>query len=119
MSKKDFILKLNDYYNQGNIEGLLANFTDDIKWEIVGSPPMIGKEDVEKGMRMEDFTGPPVVTISETIEEGDRIVVDGIVKMLKKDGGLHTAAYCDIYHFVSDKVSMIKSYVVDFPENYP
>lgn len=49
--RQAFIQRINKAFAEGDIEFFLANVADDVRWTMVGSPPIQGKEAVSEAMR--------------------------------------------------------------------
>lgn len=106
--------KINDAWINNDLDFLLTQFTDDVRWKMSGQPPIQGKEAF-----LGSFEGmPPMTTESfekeKILVDGSTTVCTGTMTMKSEDGELSTFAFCDIYEFRGDKVYEITSYMGDF-----
>ncbi len=108
---KEFTIK-----NNGFILELLA---DDIRWNIVGMPPISGKSNFISAFEMMELWQKSSTKIEDAshscsikniIAEGDFVVVES--KGAKND----SPAYCDIYHLRGGKIDELTTYIVDTSE---
>ena len=113
LTNKEIVQKLNGFFSESNTEGFLSYCTDNIRWIMAGSPAMVGKDAVRKGMEMEGFEPSPLITVRNIVADGDLVACDGSIQMTKKTGELHHAEYCDIYRFSQGLVKELTSYIVD------
>ena len=113
LTNKEIVQKLNGFFSESNIEAFLSYCTDNIRWIMAGSPAMVGKDAVRKGMEMEGFEPSPLITVRNIVADGDLVACEGSIQMTKKTGELHHAEYCDFYRFSQGLVNELTSYVVD------
>jgi ketosteroid isomerase-like protein len=102
-------------YNSGDIEGVLATWSDDVKWEggnsdLPAGGDYQGKDQVvgafgELGEAWESLS----VTPDEMVAEGDSVVVLGHLEGTPKGGGDSVKSpFAHVYRFDGDKVSRIQ-----------
>lgn len=88
------------------------HMTDDIQWNVVGEPPIKGKESVLTALQR--LRGNPVtaLTIHTIVTHGYDGVAEGLLQL--KDGT--TQAFCDVYRFRSSTnnapVKVITTYAI-------
>jgi uncharacterized protein len=101
-------------YGNGDLEGALANFHDDIRWEgsnssrVPGSGVQEGKEAVAQSLQetaqaYDEFTVEP----DEFIEEGDTVVTLGHGKV-GKGGRTEQVPFVHVWRFEGDKVKRVQ-----------
>ena len=102
-------------YGRGDLEAVLANWTDDVKWEggnpdVPGGREYQGKDQVvqafqEIGEAWDDFS----VTPDEFVGEGDTVCVLGHVEGTAKASGERIKSpFVHIYRFADGKVKRIQ-----------
>lgn len=92
---------------------ILSCLTDNVTWEMPGFFNLHGKEEFDKEIENEAFTGKPEISITRLIEEGNIVVAEGTVQAKKKDGGNLTAVFCDVFHFEDEKIKHLTSYLME------
>jgi ketosteroid isomerase-like protein len=110
-TNKEIIEKVNEAFGENDVEGFLNYCSDDIKWKMIGSPELKGKQAIRKAMESMEFVGLPKIAILNVIEEGNSVVAEGTVDMTKKSGDLYHGAFCDVYFLESGKIKEMHSYV--------
>ncbi|MEX0610028.1 MAG: nuclear transport factor 2 family protein [Balneolaceae bacterium] len=115
--KAKFLKKINDAFAKSDIEFILQNVTDDIRWTVHGDFSLQGKDDFTKAMEKMASDEPYELNIENIITHGKSAAVNGIMKMPGND---KTYAFCDIYHFNGFKNPKIKemiTYVLEQKED--
>lgn len=113
MTNKEIVRKVNEGFNSGDNESILEYVSDDVTWECPGFFMHKGKEAFRKEINNEAFMGLPVITITNELEEGDLVAVEGNVKSKKKDGSDFSCRFFDFYRLESGKIKEMRSYLVD------
>ncbi|MCC6457646.1 MAG: nuclear transport factor 2 family protein [Caldilineaceae bacterium] len=93
-------LQLRDFniaYAKNDIEHILQNITDDVRWEIAGVKLVEGKDQVAEVMEQMKDTKTTELNIKNIITHGNVGAVDGITKLA--DGSSY--AFCGVYRFSS------------------
>ena len=103
---KHLINKVIDAISRENINSYLDYLADDIKWNIVGMPVIVGKKEfleTIKELRLENFNSSKIKNI---VAEGEFVVVESSAK---------TAGnyFCDIYQLGDEKILGLTSYIID------
>ena len=108
---KEFTTKDNGY--------CLGLLTDDIRWNIVGMPPITGKSNFISAFEMMELwqrsstkieDDSHSCSIKNIIAEGDFVVVES------KGAKNNNPAYCNIYHLKQGKIDELTTYIVDTGE---
>lgn len=95
---------MNEAFANGDVDFILQNVTDDIRWTAVGDFTVQGMEEFSKTLRKmvsgHDYT----LEVKSIITHGREAAVHGIMKSIKG----HAYAFCDIYTFGGAKNAKIK-----------
>ncbi|WP_159039942.1 nuclear transport factor 2 family protein [Christiangramia fulva] len=112
MGKKDLIEKMNEAFASCDLDFLVSNVTEDIKWDIVGEDKLSGLDEFREQLEKMKENGPMDITVNDIIIDDDRAVVEGIFQ-LKEPGKRRRFAFCDVYVFKKDKnkVRELRTYV--------
>lgn len=111
--KKLLLRDFNVAFANSDIEALLENVSDDIRWTMVGSAEVVGKEAFETTLR--EMSGPDVVelVLHHIITHGNVGSANGILRF--EDGKAY--GFCDVYRFSSHakdaKIKEMSSYVIE------
>lgn len=110
---------MNEAFFIGNREFILTHLADNIKWNIVGMPPITGKEDFLKVMEiMESAVGGfPGIQIKNIISEGDYVVVESSGSSKNIYGKSFSPSYCEVYRVKGEKILELTTYVIDAEVN--
>ena len=103
---KHLINKVIDAISRENINSYLDYLADDIKWNIVGMPVIVGKNEfleTIKELRLENFNTSKIKNI---VAEGEFVVVESSGKTMGN-------YFCDIYQLKNEKILGLTSYIVD------
>jgi len=112
---KNIVAKVNAAFAENNLEGFLSFCAEDVKWTMIGSKTVNGKDAVRQWMASMDFE-PPQFTVDNVIAEGDFVAAYGDMTMKEKDGRTAPYSYCDIYRFHGDKIVELRSFVINTEE---
>jgi len=103
--------KISEEFAKGNFEFVEVYLADDIKWNILGSSPVIGKNqvlEVSKMLQLESF---PVITIKNIVAEGDYVVIESTGKAKTRNGKPYNQIYCDVFRFKDGTLFEITTYL--------
>jgi hypothetical protein len=109
--KNLFLVKLTTAFAKSDVDYILSNVTEDIRWNIVGDQLIEGKDDFAEALKRLKASKLEQVTIQHTVTHGKAGAVDGVTK--SKNGLIY--AFCDVYEFGNTKgtnVKEITSFVV-------
>ena len=109
--KAEAITKAYDAFNQGDLDGAVELWTDDIQWEgpneerVPGGGTYSGKDEAKQalaniGENFESFSSAP----DEIIEADDTVVVLGHAEGKTKNGGDVKVPFVHIWRFEGDKI---------------
>lgn len=100
-------------FAMGNIDALLAEMDETIRWEMVGDQTIVGKQAVGEALRKMIMEPTAKVEIKAIITHGKLGAADG--SMVFADGT--QIAFCDVYVFSSPaptgKLKEMRSYAKD------
>ncbi|MGQ0739492.1 MAG: nuclear transport factor 2 family protein [Bacteroidota bacterium] len=112
MTNKEVIRKLNKGFEAGDEEAILSCLTDDVHWNVAGYFTANGKEEYRKQIANENFSGLPVITIINEIEENNQVAVEGVVRAQFANGDPFKAFFHNTYRMENGKVKAMTSYLV-------
>lgn len=78
-----------------------------------GTFHLVGKDAFDKEIENDAFVGRPTITITRMVEENDVVIVEGAVRVKKKDGGFLNAVFCDAFALKNAKIKQLTSYFVE------
>ena len=111
--RKNAVRAYIDGFRTGDHEAILSLLTDDVTWEIPGFFDISGKDAFDKEIENDAFEGHPKLTIQRLVEEGDVVVAVGAVEAARKDGGILSAVFADVFYFEGDKIRRLETYLME------
>jgi uncharacterized protein len=103
--------EISEAFAKGNLDFSAKYLADNVKWNILGSSSIMGKEqvlEVSKMLQLESF---PVITIKNIVAEENYIVIESTGEAKTKKGKLYNQSYCDIFRFAEGKIIEITTYL--------
>lgn len=103
--------QISEEFAKGNLEFSEVYLADDIKWNILGESPIIGKNqvlEVSKMLQLESF---PVITIKNIVAEDECVVVESTGEAKTKKGKPYDQTYCYVFKFKGETVYEITTYL--------
>ena len=103
--------EISEQFAKGNFAFSASYLADDIKWNILGDSPIIGKAqvlEISKMLQLESF---PVITIKNIVAEGYYVVIESTGKATTKNGKPYNQTYCDVFKFNEAKLIEITTYL--------
>lgn len=91
---------------------VLDCLTDDVEWVLPGAFHHHGREAFDKEIENEAFTGSPVITVDQMVEENDVVVAIGSVRAQRRDGATLDLAMCDVFEMRGGKIRRLTSYLM-------
>ena len=110
---KELVEKINKTFEEGNMEAFLAYCADDVRWNMIGSAPVVGKEKLRTAMQAMDGQPLPQIAVKHLISEGEMAVCEGTMEMIDENRAPYAAAFCDVYHIREGKVLELTSYLLE------
>lgn len=111
-SNKEIIQKINECFFSRESSACDVSQCDGIDGsigDVDAAPPLFGW----KAPKMSDLAAFPDITISQVIEDGDTLVVEGTVSGTTCSGSPYFARYCDIYQIRGGRIHELASFVVE------
>jgi uncharacterized protein len=106
-----FLIKISEEFAKGNLEFSGAYLAEDIKWNIIGEKPIIGKDQVLEVSKMLQLESYPVITIKNIVAEGHCVVLESTGEAKTKKGKPYNQTYCDVFKFNEEKLIEITTYL--------
>ena len=103
--------EISEEFAKGNIEFSAKFMAEDIKWNIIGNSPILGKEQVLEVSKMSQLESYPVITLKNILAEGDYVVVESTGEAKTKRGELYNQTYCEVFYFKNEKLQEITTYL--------
>ena len=103
--------RISEEFAKGNLGFSEAFMADDIKWNILGSDTIVGKEQVLEVSKMAQLQSYPVITIKNIVQEGDWVVIESTGEAKTKNGKQYNQSYCEVYRFNNEKLQEITTYL--------
>jgi ketosteroid isomerase-like protein len=115
MSDKNIAIvkEINDAFTQNNVEGFLAHCTEDLKWNMAGDGEHTGKSSIREWMKQMEGHEPPKFTVDGIFGDEGHVACHGQMTMKNQEGKEGKYSYCDVYTFKGDKVTELRSFVVE------
>jgi uncharacterized protein len=105
------LIKISEAFAKGNMEFSSTYLADDVRWNILGSNPIIGKGQVLEVTKMLQLESFPLVTIKNIVAEGNYVVVESAGEAKTKNGKPYNQTYCDVFKFNEEKLIEITTYL--------
>jgi uncharacterized protein len=117
-ANKDFVKRTWQMLLGGNMDGALANFSDDVTWWINGKLEGVsgmknGKEAVRAflGGVTQAFPAGLKTEIKKTYGDGDTVIVELVNRGTSATGKAYENEYCFVYELAGGKIRAIREYV--------
>ncbi|MFA7297410.1 MAG: nuclear transport factor 2 family protein [Dehalococcoidia bacterium] len=101
-----------DAYGNWDHAGVLACLTDDVEWIVPGAFHLIGRDAFDREIEGQGAAGPPEITVTRLIEEGDTVVAEGGVRGALQDGGMLSLVFCDVFLMRDGRIRQLTSYLM-------
>jgi ketosteroid isomerase-like protein len=105
------IKKISEEFAKGNLAFASAYLSEDIKWNILGQDPVVGKNEVLEVSKMQQLESFPDITIKNIISEGNFVVIESTGKATTKGGKPYNQTYCEIFRFEDEKLQELTTYL--------
>jgi len=100
-------------FSQLDHESILSCLSDDVEWIVPGLFHRVGKEEFDKEIENEAFTGYPKIELGRMVEEGNMVVAEGKVECTRNNGDLLTVLFCDVFEIEHEKIKRLTSYLME------
>jgi ketosteroid isomerase-like protein len=108
---KQLLKKISEEFAKGNLDYAAAYLKEDVRWNILGDDPVIGKAEVLEVSKMLQLQSFPVITIWNVIAEGNYVVVESSGQATTTSGKAYDQTYCEVFRFDNEKVTEITTYL--------
>lgn len=114
MSEKNIAIvkEINSAFTNNDTEGFLAHCSEDLYWNMAGDTEQKGKAAIREWMKQMDGHEAPKFTVDAIFGDESHVACHGEMTMKDPEGKEGKYSYCDIYTFVGDKVTELRSFVV-------
>jgi ketosteroid isomerase-like protein len=102
---------ISEEFAKGNLGFSEAFLADDIKWNILGSDTIVGKEQVLEVSKMAQLQSFPVIKIKNIISEGNYVVIESTGEANTIEGKPYNQVYCEVFRFDKEKLQEITTYL--------
>lgn len=123
LRNKKIVEKFVSEFVNKNYDSYMRFLDDDIKWNIVGMPPITGKQNFLEAMEMMEIWQSSSKRMysangsgKNVIAEGDYVVIENQNSSLNNNFS-HNPAHCDIYRINNGKIKEVTTYIVDTSTN--
>ena len=110
-TNKQPLIKISEEFAKGNLEFTSEYLADNIKWNILGNLPTVGKDQVVEVSKMLQLQSFPVITIKNIVAEGNYVVVESTGEAITKKGKPYNQTYCDVFKFNEGMIQEITTYL--------
>ena len=110
---KGTVEKYMDGFRKSDHAQVLSCLTDDVEWEMPGAFHLKGKVAFDGEIENDAFVGSPTITVTRTTEENDVVIAEGAVRAQRRDGGVLSAVFCDVFVMQSGKIKRLTTYLME------
>ena len=117
MNAKEFVARLFDRWEHGDMQAFFNALADDIRWTVSGSTPISGTytskaEYVEKVYRplFDRLTGPTRCRVRQIIAEADTVVVQWHGESPTRSGQPYVQEYCWVIRVEDEMIKEVEGY---------
>lgn len=111
VTNKELFIKVSEEFSKGNLAFASEYLADNIKWNILGEPPVVGKEQVLEVSKMSQLQSYPIITTKNVIAEGNYVVIESTGEAETKSGKAYNQSYCDVFRFENERLQEITTYL--------
>ena len=113
---KQTVQKYMDAFTRTDHAEILSCLTEDVEWILPGAFHLTGKAAFDKEIENEAFVGSPAIQVTRLTEEDDVVVAEGKVRATKREGGVLSLVFCDVFEMREGKVRRLISYLMEVKE---
>lgn len=106
------VQKYMDAFQESDHKMILSCLTENVIWEMPGVYQHHGKEEFDKEIENENFTGKPKITFFRMTEENDVVIAEGNVIGKFKNGDVLDADFCDVFEMENGLIKKLVSYLM-------
>lgn len=111
----DFLRAYNNAFIAPDMDYILNNVTDDVRWEMAGDAILEGKEAFTKSMEQMRGMETLEMNVDDVFASGGKGAVHGTMRTRDTSGKEYHFAFCDLYELEGDtdpKVRGLKAFVI-------
>jgi ketosteroid isomerase-like protein len=112
-NNKQTVQQYMDAYGKSDHEAVLSCLTDDVEWVVPGAFHLTGKAAYDKEIENDAFVGSPMIRVTRMTEEYDVVIAEGTVRSARKDGGMLSLVFCDVFEMRDAKIRRLTSYLME------
>ena len=102
-----------DGFRRTDREQILSCLADDVEWELPGAFSAKGKSAFSGHIVDEGFASHPEIIVTRMIEEDDVVVAEGRVRSRRRDGGVVSLMFCDVFEMRDGLIRRLTSYLME------
>jgi len=102
-----------DGFRTSDHQQILSCLTEDVEWEMPGAFHLVGKAAFDGEIENDAFVGRPVITVGRMVEEDDVVVAEGAVRATRREGGVLTAVFCDVFVMEKARIKRLTTYLAE------
>ncbi|MBT0811612.1 nuclear transport factor 2 family protein [Litoribacter ruber] len=114
---KALVEAFDEAFSRGDYKAIADLMAEDVEWKMVGEFHLKGKGEIQEMFKSMEGMGLPEIWPSSKVAEGDRIVAEGTMKALDREGKIFRAAYVDSYLINNGKIKVLTSYVTTIKDD--
>ena len=103
--------EISEAFAKGNPEIYAAHLAEDVQWNILGSSPIVGRDQVLEVSKMLQLESYPAITVKNIVVEGDQVVIESTGEAKTKKGKPYHQSYCEVFKFRDGKLKEITTYL--------
>ena len=111
MTNLNLLKQVSEAFAIGDLKFCEPFMADNIRWNILGDAPIVGKLQVLEISRMLQLESFPVITIKNIVAEKDHVVVESTGKATTRTGKPYNQTYCDVFRFYGETLQEITTYL--------
>lgn len=114
--KEEFIRDFNEAFSKNDLDFILNNMSEDIRWNFVGEKPMEGKTAVKEFMEPMKNVETLEMEVLQIVTHGRTAAANGWMKIKEPSGEVKNFGFADFYEFSglkNPKIRKMTSYVVE------
>ncbi len=123
ISNKKIVERFLDEFAKRKYDSYMKYLADDVKWNIIGMPPINGKQNFLEALEMMEIwqsipkgINSSIGHESHMIAEGDFVVIED-QEFSVNNNKRYKPAHCDIYRINKGKIQEVTTYMVDTSVN--
>ena len=112
-SNRNTVERYMDGFRRTDRAQILSCLADDVEWVLPGMFHTHGKQEFASHIVDDGFEEKPAITITRTVESGDVVVSEGIVRGKRTDGAAFSVVFCDVFEMRNGMIRKLTSYLME------